>query len=161
MVVRLSISVPDELKAEMDNIETRVNWSAIAQSAFAREIGLQKRLEVGEMEQVVERLRASKEKSVDYDFDLGKKNGGEFAQKYADYSDLRKINEIDVDNLSESDKDLNLRFLVDALWGSEVDRWEVEGFLESHLSADRTSAAEIKGFVVGVQDVWDQVADKL
>ncbi len=42
MFVRLSISVPDKLKAEMDQIETRVNWSAVAQSAFAKEIALQK-----------------------------------------------------------------------------------------------------------------------
>lgn len=53
MVVRLSISVPDKLKAEMDQIDPRVNWSAVAQSAFAKEIALQKPNEVMEQGQEI------------------------------------------------------------------------------------------------------------
>jgi len=161
MIVRLSISVSDELKAEMDQIETRVNWSAVAQSAFTREIALQKPIGVDDMDQVVERLRISKETTIDKQISLGRNYGAEWAQKRAQYTDLRSLAEIAVDDLSEDDSRWNLRVFTDAMWGREYDPKEVMDFCENALGEKEPSAAEIKGFIWGAQDVWDEVAEKL
>ncbi len=161
MIVRLSISVPDELKAKMDKIESRVNWSSVAQTAFNKEITLQKPIEAGDMDQVVERLKASKEESIKNDFAEGIKYGAGWAALTASYEDLREIDKIDVDNLCSVDKDRNLGILVDTIFDPDPDRHDVEQFLSDHFSGERTSAAEIKGFIVGVQAIWNEVADKI
>jgi hypothetical protein len=63
-MAKVTIYVPDELKAAMDKVEVHnPNWSGLAQEAFRRECerlaGLKK--ERGKMEAAVERLRQSKQ----------------------------------------------------------------------------------------------------
>lgn len=60
--VRMNISVSADLKSEMDNQGSSVNWSAVASRAFRRQLDrIRKNEEEDEMEDVVKRLRQSRE----------------------------------------------------------------------------------------------------
>jgi hypothetical protein len=72
---RVTLYIPGDLKARMDEIEA-VNWSAIAQQAFKEVvINLAARKETATMDDVVERLRASKESYVETEHKAGLRSG--------------------------------------------------------------------------------------
>ena len=65
---RVSIYVQDEMKARMDEADDRANWSGIAQRAFETELHhLEAVKEIKSMSDVIERLRASKQRSEESD----------------------------------------------------------------------------------------------
>lgn len=94
-MARTTISIPDDLKAEMDSLGENVNWSATAATAFRAEIRRQylrrAQLEGEKMEQAIERLRASKLEFEKLAGERGRAAGVRWAQQFADYADLRKL----------------------------------------------------------------------
>src|SRR5260370_8114024 len=63
---RTTITIPSDLKARMDAIGEEVNWSAVASRAFeARLAEIISKRGAKKMEDVVTRLRASKNKAQD------------------------------------------------------------------------------------------------
>src|SRR5262249_17454354 len=69
-VVRMNISVPRDLKACMDEVDS-VNWSAVASQAFRAKLrALESRRGVRSLDDVIARLRAAEEVDSDADFQL-------------------------------------------------------------------------------------------
>ena len=59
---RITVYVPDDLKAHMDDASDNLNWSAVAQLAFRGAIAIHKlKKDPTDMTNVIERLRASKQ----------------------------------------------------------------------------------------------------
>jgi hypothetical protein len=152
---RMSIYVPDEMKAAMDLIgEGRVNWSNAAQVAFAREIDRIKWPQEPTMEDVINRLRASKATFEEKQTAEGQKAGRDWAMKNADYGALRTIASLELRHQpywQEFDAALG----VDPRGGMEESFW----FDGERL--DPPSDEHVEAFVAGAQEVWNEVADKI
>jgi hypothetical protein len=96
-MARTTISIPDDLKAEMDALGNEVNWSATAAEAFRAQIERIKvrrsRNEGKRMSAAIQRLKASK---VDYEgeaHERGHEDGVRWAMERAEYAELKRLSE--------------------------------------------------------------------
>ncbi|GMR20204.1 MAG: hypothetical protein BMS9Abin36_0799 [Gammaproteobacteria bacterium] len=93
-MARITIYVPDNVKERMDEWED-VNWSQTAVQAFEIKMGeLAQTLKEKTMEQVIDRLRASKLKSGNEEYQTGYKNGMEWAKGYAETVHLDMLGDL-------------------------------------------------------------------
>jgi predicted transcriptional regulator len=94
-MARTTISIPDDLKAEMDTLGEQVNWSATAADAFRAEIQrvkIQKaKTEGKKMNAAIERLKQSKEQYVKDAGDRGRSDGTVWAMNKAEYGQLKGL----------------------------------------------------------------------
>ena len=174
-MARLSIYVPDELKERIDALKSEANWSDVACRAFEINIGeLAKARKETDMSAVIERLRASKLQNEDKMTQAGREAGRRWAQKYAEYDELQRVCALDADEwcigqpmaphthggwlalhtlgLKEDGDDSHVREFAecagwDDVFPHERGELEDEGF--------------ISGFILGAQEFFDEVADKL
>lgn len=158
---RVTLYVPDDLKARMDETGEAMNWSAIAQRAFTEAIATQAvRKDNSDMTSVVERLRASKERVEATQLELGKTSGNRWAKEEAEYDELERIAEFD--ETGEDDPDVEtLQRLIDPtgeMIATSYGSWFV--FWEKYGHRDPTDAFA-RGFVEGAIEVYDEVADQL
>ena len=149
-MARINLSIPDSLKDRMSALDSRVNWSEVAQAAFEREI-VNHNFEVNNMEQVIERLRASKTAFVDKERAEGVSAGRNWAQQHASYEHLRTIANLD---LSE---ETDCAVLMDKALGNTSLNRDKSFWQDGDLPSDEY----VEAFVDGARDVWDQVADKI
>src|SRR5258708_7816585 len=92
---RVTLYVPDDLKARMDEAGEAINWSAVAQRAFREAVALNSlRKEPTDMNEVVERLRASKERVQEADEETGKAAGAQWARETAEFDELKRVAEL-------------------------------------------------------------------
>ena len=175
---RISIYVPDELKARMDKAGDRANWSGIAQRAFETEIHhLEAVKEIKSMSDVIERLRASKEKSSASHESDGRAYGQKWAKHFAEYDQLRSVARLGASALYEGFADdpasaalasvvhaivgegdearltVRDRFLLAEVFGIDEDEAYTEGGL--------LNLEWLSGFVAGAQEVWDEIKDEI
>jgi hypothetical protein len=167
-VARISIYVSDDLKASMDALTT-INWSSVAQGAFEQELRLHPQWTEYEMNAVIERLRASKKKQVDNLINDGFEAGKGWAERDAEYLELKNIAKIptsdDMDDYEDDSEDpfetgpssVSYR---DALpdynfWTKEIPLEYLKG------NSDMPHLYFRIGFVKGAKSVWRQVSDKL
>jgi len=160
---RTTISLPPEVKEQMEAVGKLVNWSAVACRAFEdklAEIAAQK--EKKDMHDIVTRLRASKRQSEDAHYKEGFKIGREWAGDTAEAEELQRLESFAEDRVQYRDWDANL--VVSAAWPDEDDRYAVENFWEQALG-DNTSAKDdpsfVKGFVEGALGLWHEVKKQL
>jgi hypothetical protein len=123
--------VPDDLKARMDEAGQAVNWSVIAQQAFREVILMAVRRETATMDDAVERLRASKQSSVETERESGLEVGEEWATEDATYSELLRIAKA----VEEARREIDWQTLQDLIdpehkmdVGDWVRFWEDRGF---------------------------------
>lgn len=91
---RTTISVPSDLKKRMDKVKEPVNWSAVACLAFESKLGeIAARKEKKAMEDVIQRLRASKQKSDSELHIRGREAGIDWAKNNASFSELSKLHD--------------------------------------------------------------------
>ena len=111
---KVNLYVPDDLKARMDDTREAVNWSAVAQRAFREAISThQIRKDRFDMEHVVERLRASKERFEERQLAAGKDVGTKWAKTQAEFFELVAVASFDPDaHAGELDRD-TLQWLID------------------------------------------------
>jgi hypothetical protein len=176
-VIRTNISVPRELKARMDAVQERVNWSAVATEAFQAKLReLESMKEVRGMDDVIERLKAAEEVDQNETQQAGFKEGAAWARKQARPRQLRLLKEIADDAYgleshyaifdSANNPDL-ARSLFQKLnpTQTDFDRADVEAFWERILDsggADRINDYHFAlGFISGAMDVWEKVKDRL
>jgi hypothetical protein len=174
---RKTITVRADLKARMDAIKEEVNWSAVASLAFKRKVAeIAKRKGVRAMQSTIERLRESKMKSDESQFQEGFVVGQKWAKNSADAEELER--------------------LADFHASCERQSWGWEGFFDLPEGCSAFSTAErvafriigeeqcpgrehasdfwqslwqegsppnefVRGFVEGALDVWDQVKDEI
>lgn len=92
-IYRTTISIPQELKDEMDAVTEQVNWSAIAARAFQAKL-VEIRSRKGKSmskEDVVKRLKAASEVEEEQEYEAGKKAGREWAEQTATPKELRRL----------------------------------------------------------------------
>jgi hypothetical protein len=168
---KVTIYVPDELKARMDRAGEHVNWSAAAQRVFELELkSTEWKMAENPSEQTVARLRASKEAYEDRISADGRAFGVLWARKGAGFDQLKRVAETDW-SLSYSDplpvvlesvifdeeEDRNHRW---ELWKELVETWSTDG-REHHPEREEPSDIWVHGFVEGAGEIWDEVADKI
>ncbi len=168
---KISIYVPDDMKARMDNADERGNWSGIAQQAFDLELThLEAVKEIKTMTDVVERLRASKQKSTKSSHGDGRTAGREWAMHSAEYNELRRVAELDVNDLYQG-TDWAVRVIVTvAIVGdrseanqmvrSDGDMADIYGVDEENVTASLT-VDYLAGFVEGATEVWGEIKSEI
>jgi hypothetical protein len=157
---KVNLYVPDDLKARMDETGEAVNWSGVAQRAFREAISThQTRKDRSDMEHVIERLRASKERYENRQLAVGKEEGTKWARTQAEYFELVAVASFDPDaRQRELDRD-TLQLLIDP--DGETDPREWMEFWESHYGRGEPSDTFIRGFIDGATEVYDAVAEQL
>jgi hypothetical protein len=180
---RTSISVSEDLKARMDAVGEGVNWSAVACRAFEVKLGeIASQKGQKDMKDVVDRLRASKQKTQDRDRVEGGDQGREWAKTTADADELQ--------NLAQAVDRAYLDGGVEAMFGlidtgrsrytpaekfffwinhgttgdiDELDRQAAYEFWGTVLGDDNVpnKPAFVVGFAEGAIEVWREVEDQL
>ncbi len=155
---RLSIYVPEALKARIDSLKDDLNLSEIACRAFEIKIGeLAQARKERDMSAVIERLRASKLVDEAGNELCGRKVGRAWAEQYASYADLTRIARLDAE-----DWEGHGTALVDHVTANNemaADFWA--NLLEDDLEELQDDADFLRGFILGAQDVHNEVADQL
>lgn len=162
-MARTTISVPDELKTEMDKVGG-VNWSALACKAFEIELGeIAKRKEKKTMNDVIQRLRASKLQSTDVDTKLGREAGEKWAMTVAEASDLEAIEAESgaFDSLGDDDDGVNVFLEIIADDPSDVVASDVRDFREQYGLKGQGNVAFMQGFAEGAMHIWDQAKSEI
>lgn len=157
-MARVSIYVPDELKARMDEAGDSVNWSEVARPAFTAALAAFNHRKGQNMESAIERLRASKELSEKQDQDIGKAEGRMVAKDLLDYDNLVALSKVNFDQVDEDNAYALLKGALDP--NNEESPRE---FNEMYFTNDgaEVSGAFALGFIEGAQEFFDEIKDKL
>ena len=163
---KISIYVSDEMKARMDEAGTDANWSAIAQRAFGSELDhVQSVKEVKTMTDVIDRLRASKQKFLDQELADGKTAGAHWAKTEAEFEELRKMSIMGSAGLDQLGAPTGLVLAMhvhDKVIGGDVGLEDVAFFFQVDPDLlDDISEKYVQSFVEGALNVWQEVADEL
>jgi hypothetical protein len=163
-MARVSIYVPDELKARMDRAG-ELNWSAAAQRAFEIELNQARwKMIENEEDRVIERLRASKAQEDQADRNAGHMFGEKWARSLAAYGELKRVATYEHwDETSEEDYPVQLACLIfDVPGPRDLDAADVRDLWERVWDrASEPPGAWIDGFITGATEVWNEVADKV
>jgi hypothetical protein len=94
-VVRMNISIPAELRKQMDGVPGSVNWSAVAAGAFRDKVErlLARRKGAMKKEDVIARLKLADERDDDEAWTDGEEAGERWAQRKATPKQLRRLDE--------------------------------------------------------------------
>ncbi|MHB9005273.1 MAG: hypothetical protein ACYC6C_14710 [Coriobacteriia bacterium] len=160
---RTAVSLPPDLKRRMDKVTEPVNWSAIAALAFEAKLGeIASRKERKTMDDVVERLRASKRESGSALYKEGHELGSAWAKDYAEANELKNL-----DRASESPINFNdseALYMAIQPWNADYREGERD-FWETVVGESRLDDVEepdfLRGLVDGALEVWRAVKDKL
>jgi arginine/lysine/ornithine decarboxylase len=166
---KVSIYVPDDMKARMDAAGERANWSAIAQRAFDVELfHIDAIKEIKTMTDVIDRLRASKEKFIQGELADGKKCGIDWAKKHAEYDELRVLTALTDVGLPVAQGDpengydlaywLAQKVFEDERPGDD----EIAALLQIDEEAVQGVSREfVESFIAGATDVWDEIKNAI
>ena len=92
--VRFNITIPDDLKARMKEVREDVNWSTVAAHAFEQKLAeILKRKGPKDMKSAIERLRASKQRLDNEEYEAGFEAGQNWAMESAEAWELTNIAE--------------------------------------------------------------------
>ncbi len=175
----MSISVPEKLKEEIDSVELRVNWSSVACSAFQQEllrINLMSGKEI-DIEQSIERLRASDNERSTYEYANGFHEGKLWAASQATPTELRRLD----DSIDENNPYWDCGFIyqdgqgysVAEIWFAtiqgmnnqddlrDMDSREPDDFWDQVCGNTTPDQDFVKGFVLGAIEFWNQVKDRV
>ncbi len=153
-MARISVYVPDSMKERMDALGERVNWSEAAQAAFDREITIATIPKDPNMNQVVERLRASKTEFEQAQAAEGRKHGREWAKMHASYNQLRALSKLELKG-----DDFAPQF--DRALGPTEDRHDsfwYDPTLDDYLPP---SDEYVQAYLDGCHDIWNEVEKQL
>jgi hypothetical protein len=162
---RTTISIPQELRDEMDAVQEQVNWSAVAALAFWSELAriAMTRKRTMTKEDVVKRLKAEQEKEAAGNKAAGKHDGRRWAEKWASPTELRRLNRVyDGGTGALPENMVSLYEVIDPAGNGSFDDFK-ETAIGSDASAD--DAVEdpdyTEGFLDGATDVWEEVKGEL
>jgi hypothetical protein len=154
-VARISLYVPDDLKAKMDQVKD-INWSEVARPALEHALATQKQRSERTMESAIERLRASRAESRKREELDGNEHGRSWAEHTAEYDELRRVAEIECNRGMDC---------FDALYHAvdPENELEVRDF-KQHVFGDEyadVSDEYARAFIKGAREFFGEVADKL
>ncbi|MFO0877887.1 MAG: hypothetical protein U0840_11085 [Gemmataceae bacterium] len=153
--IRMNISVLDTLKAKMDAVADRVNWSQVASAAFERKIEIMEQFNDG-LEDGLARLRASKEESYDELRQEGKSWGIEAAKNHFSYSALKKVAKWREETIVSSTDEEKVAY---AFWKENNLAPPTSLFFKDYgIDEDLSLSSHFtEGFIEGAVEVFDQV----
>jgi hypothetical protein len=172
-VIRVTITVPRDVKAAMDNVEERVNWSAVATEAFqAKLLAIKSKKGTESMDDVVSRLKAAAEIEANEDYQAGHEAGIEWAKDEAAPKQLRRLEELANHPQYGIDDWLSIytnganHGIAHGLYSVIEPQGEmIEEFWECALGDDSMKKIEehdfAKGFWEGAIEVWEAVKGKV
>ena len=152
-MARINLSIPDPIKAEMDKLE--LNWSEVARAAFEHEIQLRKSRKMENMNDVIERLRASKKTAEGMDVDSGFKDGQNWARKFASYRLLKRVAALEF-----HDDEIGFASQLDRALGNSGTDWG-DSFWNDVGETEPPNDIYVEAFVAGATDVWEAIEDKI
>ena len=172
--VRVNVSVPEELKRRMDDVgqTENVNWSAVASEAFESKIGeIASRKEKKALQDVIDRLRASKRATESAWARQGREDGDIWARNSAEAHELQALSNLVEhvgDDIREGEAFHIARRIAATVAGrpvGDLDRSDVTEFWE-RVSGDNyqdaiRSVEYLASFLEGVVELWNEVADQL
>jgi hypothetical protein len=169
----MTITVPADLKARMDDAGAEINWSAVASRAFEErltEIASSRKEKT--MNEVVQRLRGSLKTEENRSFQMGRNDGRRWAEDLAEVHHLWTLENLSKKLPEKKDWEDALKkhkWNFDWLW------WEFDPQFRNHPAlkkfedqfrmADDDRAINlpsyVHGFVEGGLSLWREVKDKL
>jgi hypothetical protein len=154
-VARVNISIPDQLKASMDQFPDRKNWSAVAAEAFSREVRMLARVESMNLDEIVKRLRATREEEKDMERALGHEAGANWAAHRALYSQLKLF--------AEARRDIAVgALLTGTADDGRLSKFELLEFWRLAIGSPKVPSRHfVEGFVEGASQVWARVAARV
>jgi hypothetical protein len=158
---RMNISIPDDLRDRMD-LHPDINWSGLAQATFELEIN--SKTKGSDMDHVVERLRASKQK-----IEVGSKptwidHGFEFASDTAEFDELERIALIDPRKFEDDRSGWKLlKALATARLNEPADKADALMFFEDVTGRpeEEVSRLKVEWILEGMINVWHEVKDRI
>lgn len=161
-MAKITIYVGDDLKGRMDQQPAK-NWSGVAQEAFELELRTTAK-ENMEMDDVIERLRASKTKKEQTEKPAWIKKGREWAMRVPDADELERLGELDYSD-AESWEDI-LRLMVSTYQDDDTNWDEMSDFSEVNFTGDilhkrKPSKNHMLWWLDGVQEVWEEVKHEI
>ena len=158
MSKKITISIPDELHEKMEKWKENFNFSRVFQEAIREKIQRQEDFKeriVGDpkMEEVIERLSTEKRQTGADWFDWGKNDGLDWA-KSSHYDEIQFVV-----NGQEDPKGVVYELSQNEAYFDDM----LDDYNQEHgaLAINNLPADWEKGFVAGVCDFWDEVADKV
>jgi hypothetical protein len=158
----------------MDAAEEEVNWSAVAAQAFEAKLAeIASRKETKTLNDVIQRLRASKQRASDDHYREGEEAGRRWAENEAEADELARLERAqgradawellfeEAAGQSYSAGEL-LYFVLHP--ENHKDRSEASDFWECALGDDTTRTEDgsyVRGFAEGALALWREVKDKL
>lgn len=163
----MTISIPRDLKRSMEKCPTEVNWSAVAARAVEQKVAADiatKREK--NMEDVIQRLRASKSQGESDSFDLGKVCGESWARDSAEFDELKRVSKLvlvdGLDNWFWTTEERDFASLIEQVSpGTEADDDMLNVWVGEDNKAHCHDQQFIRGFCAGALVVWDAVEGKV
>jgi hypothetical protein len=169
-IFRTTISVPKDLKARMDAAGGEVNWSAVAVRAFEERLAeIASKKQEQTMDDVIQRLRASKMRGDDEAYRQGEEAGRSWAGRYAEAHELKRLADLYEEAQASRRWDwvegdaLGIANHVLARMQGErsISRTESEEFWDQCLGERYPEGSLLEGFVAGASGLWGEVRDRL
>ena len=177
---RTTITVPQDLKERMDAVKEQVNWSALACKAFEEKLAeIASKNEKITMDDVIQRLKVSKERMENDEYKEGEKVGRRWASRKGGARELmlleRFLESLDGEPSFGRDEFFSgygssaystaeqLYFAIHP--ENNRDRDSAKDFWERALGEDDVHKAEsdsfLRGFAEGAEAVWLEVRSQL
>lgn len=155
-MARVTLYVPENLKARMDNVSEPVNWSAVAQEAFKEAVAVNLiQREPTNMEQVIERLRASKARADRTALQSGREHGKLWACETAEYDELKRI--ADWTRMEGVVIPFNISALKEVIDPSRrKDKYAWHEFWQKHSDGD-VNDAFAEGFIKSAAKIFQEI----
>jgi hypothetical protein len=179
-VIRVNISVPRKLKAEMDAVTLGINWSAVACEAFrSKLLELAARKEAKTKDEVISRLRAAAKLENSDFYQAGYQAGESWVNSAATPRELHALQGLA--NVKDDYLGLygelthqagcgRIDNYADGLWKlmhpqKKLDKDAVRAYWERVLGEGGKEAIMdlhfLRGFLKGALEVWEQVHEQL
>ena len=165
MVKTITVSLPDELHAQLQEVKTKMNVSGVCQEALVDKV---KVLNVAEDASLIEFLRAGKEEDMKEDIKTGRQSALECIEAkcipYREFKAIAKLYaEMEMGNTPPDSHYDSLKSTVYHGLGSPV--WDdvIEEEINNLTESDPSLDADLfcLGFVEKVAEVWAEIEDKI
>jgi len=166
--IRMSITVPSELKDQMDAIKESVNWSGVAAEAFRgklQELASQRGGKT--MQDVIDRLKAAEKIESNEGLQKGYAAGENWAKTKATPKQLRRLDNANLDDAFDVEPDAfgYSGILFTIINGDFCDRVQLQeywdGVLGDWKEIEEGNGSFAYGFAEGAAKIWRSVKSKI
>jgi hypothetical protein len=163
---RMTITIPQRVKDQMENVTEQVNWSSVAAEAFQRKVIeiRTRRAKMMTKAKIVERLKKAGEADP-RGFEAGRAWGRKWAEEKALPRYLRNIAKGISEDVFEDDPDRAGRLCVKLAQEITGETTGSIGFWEDAIDDGGAGLGDTedfaRGFLAGALEVWEEVKDEL